>query len=55
MEKEVCPHCGNHEFYIEDESAEDLSFRRECYCPKCEKYFTLNYDLVLSGVWSEEC
>lgn len=54
MEKEVCPYCGNDEFYIEDESAEDLSFRRECYCPKCERYFTLNYDLKLTSVLEVE-
>lgn len=54
VKKEECPYCGWDEFYIEHESSEDLSFRRECSCSKCERYFILNYDLKLTSILEVE-
>ena len=50
LKEERCPYCGSSEFFVEHEDSEDLSFRRECCCSKCEKYFVLNYDLKLTDV-----
>lgn len=54
VKKEECPYCGWDEFFIENESAEDLSFRRECCCSKCERYFILYYDLKLTSILEVE-